>query len=84
MFKALKWPQTHRQMNVEKGSYWTFMNFFESLNVPVVCKTFLQFAYDLYQVSVRQFFHYSEELSAQDRYGYFYPEVFREPEKYIR
>ena len=83
-------------MNVEKGSYWTFMNFFESLNVPivchimslidksVVCKTFLQFAYDLYQVSVRQFFHYSEELSAQDRYGYFYPEVFREPEKYIR
>jgi hypothetical protein len=36
-YEHLSWPESNRQMSEEKGAHWTFMNFFESLNVPIVC-----------------------------------------------
>lgn len=72
------------------------MTYFDCCKIPVVCKaielidsgvlnvSYLQFAEDLMKSILRQYAHFNQdECFSIQKFGQFFPEVIKEPLKYI-
>ncbi len=66
IYKPLKYPLTNRFMDNETGAHWTLMGCLECAKIPIIAniiqliddkiikgKTYMQFAFDLYEVNCK-------------------------------
>jgi hypothetical protein len=98
IFKPLKWPITIIDIEKVKGGHVGLMGFFDSCKIAVICqvvslmkkgvikgKTYQQFAFDMMHAYFEQMIYYNDERCADlKNFGKFYPELLKDPEKYIQ
>ena len=69
---------------------------FDSYKLPIICqivsmiksgavkKTFKKFAFDLFDVSSGEFVYWTSDVHPIANYGTFYPEIVKNPERFIQ
>jgi hypothetical protein len=97
IYKPLKWPITIINLEKEKDAHIGLMGFFDSCKIAVICqivdlirkgviqnKTYQQFAFDMLNSYFEQIVYYNDEKCADlKKFGRFYPELMKNPSKYI-
>ena len=97
IYKQYVWPNTSN-ITDKKGGYWVFLTFFDTPKVALVLsainlkergllnhKTYYDIACDIRTLVYQNYIHYNDkEVKSIANYGRYFPEVLKNPEKYIQ
>lgn len=96
IYKAYEWPHT-TNLSAKKGAYWSFITFFDTPKVALVLsavdliqkgilkKTYYDVCEDIKTIVFQNYLHFNDkEVKKIGNYGKFFPEIVKNPLKYIQ